>query len=250
MRNRDRWQPTKYLLRLNRLVATSDVRELAVSSRLSAGLVANCYLNALKQHASGRLLDLGCGKAPLYGAYASLVDDVVCVDWPKSLHGSSYLDLACDISKPLPFFDSSFDTIVLSSVLEHVPTPDRLWEEMARVLAPGGVIIMNSPFLYAIHEAPNDYYRFTEYALLRSAENAGLQVAHIDATGGAIEVLADTLAKTVASHGFAGKTMATLVQWSAAMFARTPWGRKVRASTSRRFPLSYFLVVTKPEPCE
>jgi SAM-dependent methyltransferase len=66
----------------------------------------------------------------------------VCVDWSNSLHGNDFLDAECDLTKDLPFADASFDSILLSDVLEHIPTPERLWREMARLLKPEGKLLL------------------------------------------------------------------------------------------------------------
>ena len=78
MRNREDWRPSKYVYRRGRLMGSRDPKEVAVSSRLMADLVAAHYDRYLKEHARGRLLDLGCGKMPLLHAYAELVDEVTC----------------------------------------------------------------------------------------------------------------------------------------------------------------------------
>ena len=76
----------------------------------------------------------------------------------------------------LPFGDSEFDTIILSDVLEHIPVPEHLWKEMARILSRNGKIIMNVPFYYCLHEAPHDCSRYTEFALRRFVEMSGLRL--------------------------------------------------------------------------
>ena len=40
------------------------------------------------------------------------------------------------------------------------------------------------PFLYYLHGAPDDYFRFTAYGLRRLAEDAGLEVVEIETAGG------------------------------------------------------------------
>ncbi len=65
----------------------------------------------------------------------------------------------------LPFSDNSFDKILCTEVLEHLHTPDLAISEMKRVLRPSGLLILTTRFVYPIHDAPNDYYRFTEYGL-------------------------------------------------------------------------------------
>jgi SAM-dependent methyltransferase len=108
------------------------------------------------------LLDLGCGKVPFYARYREYVSETVCVDWSNSLHGNGHVDAECDLTQELPFADASFDTILLSDVLEHIPAPERLWREMARLLKPGGELLSSVPFFYWLHEEPYDYYRYTK----------------------------------------------------------------------------------------
>lgn len=148
MRNRDKWHPSKYVYRNRTLIASRDRNEVGVQSILIGDLVAGFYDKHLRQHARGRLLDLGCGKVPLFIIYKDYATEVTCVDWEHSLHKNEYLDLECNLTEPLPFNDGEFDTIILSDVLEHIPQPDRLWMEMFRILAAGGKIIMNVPFYY------------------------------------------------------------------------------------------------------
>jgi ubiquinone/menaquinone biosynthesis C-methylase UbiE len=45
----------------------------------------------------------------------------------------------------LPFADSSFDVLIASEVVEHLPEPQRVFKELARVLAPGGVLLVTMP---------------------------------------------------------------------------------------------------------
>jgi SAM-dependent methyltransferase len=62
----------------------------------------------------------------------------------------------------LPFADGAFNSVSCDAVLEHVPEPQQVVEEMYRVLKPGGGVVMYVPFLYPYHASPDDYYRFTE----------------------------------------------------------------------------------------
>ncbi|MCC6905162.1 MAG: methyltransferase domain-containing protein [Anaerolineae bacterium] len=61
----------------------------------------------------------------------------------------------------IPFPDGQFDAVLCSEVLEHVPQPVGLVTEMARVLKPGGRIVITGPFLYGFHSDPDDYGRYT-----------------------------------------------------------------------------------------
>lgn len=65
----------------------------------------------------------------------------------------------------MSFPDNSWDVIVCLEVLEHVIEPWKAVEEMNRVLKPGGQLIMTTPFIYPVHDATHDYYRFTKHGL-------------------------------------------------------------------------------------
>jgi SAM-dependent methyltransferase len=244
MRNAQAWRPTKYVLRGGRLRATRDRRELGVASRLMGDAIARAYGQHLPVHARGRLVDLGCGKVPFHLAYRDRVDEVVCVDWPGSMHGRAHLDLQCDLSRALPLGDGRFDTALLSDVLEHVADPQALCLEVARVLAPGGRLLMNTPFFYWVHEEPHDYFRYTEFALRRLVERAGLRVLVLEPIGGRREVLADLVAKGLSPLPWIGEALAAAVQALAAGLPR----RARPAGRVEHFPLGYFLVAEKPGP--
>jgi len=245
MRNADRWVASKFVLRNDTLATSPDVTELAVGSRLVAGLVAKNYEQGIREYARGRLLDVGCGKAPLYGFYRRFVDRTLTVDWPRSRHGNTYVDCACDLNHPLPFADGQFDTIVMSDVLEHVAEPLTLCSETSRILRPGGSLLLNVPFLYWLHERPHDYYRYTEYGLRHLLQAGGLHIVVMKAIGGSPEVLADLIAKHLAVAPLVGKAMAVAVQHAALCFVRVGIGRRASERSSALFPLGYFVVARK-----
>jgi SAM-dependent methyltransferase len=242
MKNRAHWQPTKFEMHRGRLRGARDARELGVGSRLISDLVAALYQAHLPSHAAGRLLDLGCGKVPLYAAYAPFVAEITCVDWAEGAH----IDQTCDLSQPLPFADAAFDTIVLSDVLEHVPDPALLWREMARVLAPGGKLVMNVPFYYSVHAHPHDYYRYTNFALERFVTLNALEVICLLPVGGLIEIVADLFAKAFSKLPRIGPPLAMLTQWVVGAFGRTPLGARVARVSSKHFPFGYFMIAQRP----
>lgn len=245
MRNTERWVPSKYVLRNGRLTASKDVTEMAVGSRLVASLVARKYEKAVPAHARGRLIDLGCGKVPFYGLYRDFVEDVVAVDWSFGLHGNDHLDRECDLTAPLPFADREFDTVILSDVLEHIARPQGLCDEIARILAPGGTLLLNVPFLYQLHERPYDFYRYTEHGLRHLLEASGLRIASLEPIGGSPEVLTDMLAKHLARVPIAGRSLAAALQQCVLRLVRSGLGRRISARSSESFPLGYFVVARR-----
>lgn len=240
-----RWKPTKYTLHRGILSASRDPREVAIGSRLIANLTARFYQTAIAQHARGRLLDLGCGKAPLYGAYAPHVEEVMRVDWGEGLHGQNYLDLVHDLNAPLPFDNDRFDTIILSDVLEHLASPKNFWKELERVLAPDGKIILNVPFFYRLHEEPYDFYRYTKHALIRFASNCGLQIDMLQPLGGVPEIMVDMTAKLL-SYSRLSRWIAISIQDIWLLLLGTKPARALSAKTAHTFPLSYAMIARKP----
>lgn len=245
MKNIERWTPSKYALKNGRLRASTDPKELNPASRLIADVVASCYWTHIKDHCRGRLLDLGCGKVPLYGVYRNYVSETVCVDWANSLHGNNHIDLECNLTEALPFADAAFDTILLSDVLQNIPTPERLWNEMARVLRPGGKLLLSVGFFNWLAEQPNDYFRYTKYALLRFAETTGFEVILIKELGGAPEIIVDIFAKCIVMLVPAGTWSAVALQAICRKLLTTHRGASLSRATAQVFPFGYFMVARK-----
>lgn len=102
-------------------------------------------------------LDLGCGHSPLKVFFSNRIGlDIATVPG---------LDTVGD-GHALPFASSVFDQIVCSEVLEHLVNPQIAVAEMFRVLKPRGQLLLTTPFVYPLHEAPHDYQRFTQYGLV------------------------------------------------------------------------------------
>ena len=124
MQHIDKWQYSKYVYsRRGKLIASRNRKEVGIGSRLMADIIADFYSNNIPKHTKGNLLDLGCGKAPLYFVYRAYITNNICVDWKNTPHKNNYLDFECDLTKDLPFKDGEFDTIILSDVLEHYTPP-------------------------------------------------------------------------------------------------------------------------------
>lgn len=71
------------------------------------------------------------------------------------------VDVVCDIEE-LPFEDNSIDVVLNIAVLEHVPNPKKVIEEIYRVLKPNGLIYTSFPFMQGFHASPYDFTRVTE----------------------------------------------------------------------------------------
>jgi SAM-dependent methyltransferase len=242
MRHQELWRPTKFITVDGRLQGDPTGAHVFVGSRIAADLVAPQYAVALQRYARGRLLDLGCGTVPLFEVYRTLADEVVCVDWPSSLHRTQHIDVFADLTRPLPLRDSSFDTVLLSDVLEHIPNPEDLIGEIARILRPDGHIVLGVPFLYWLHEIPHDFNRYTRYQLTRMLESEELEVVGLTEIGGTPAILADILSKTLAPRPRVAASFVRLAQW----FLKRGFVQTISKRTISAFPLAYVVVARRP----
>jgi SAM-dependent methyltransferase len=117
-----------------------------------------CLDKQIAPHASTlRTLEVGSRGSPEYAAYfPSRIGIDIQAGAGVDVVGSVYA---------LPFPDASFDIVLCISVLEHLEDPKLGIQEMKRVLKPKGKIIVSTPFLFPVHDAPGDYWRFTLYGL-------------------------------------------------------------------------------------
>ena len=148
----------------------------------------------LAPFARGVLLDVGCSERPYGKLFAPYVTRHVGLDYPPALldkqpglwtildRAKRSVDVFGDGNR-LPFRDERFDTVLATEVLEHVRSPATLLREMARVLKPGGRVLLTVPFVQPLHELPSDYYRFTPASLRSLLERAGFTVEAVEPRG-------------------------------------------------------------------
>jgi SAM-dependent methyltransferase len=141
----------------------------------------------LSTHYSSRhdqcILDAGAGTKPYLPVYQKYFSSCISFDMSTSPHNITCVDLISSATA-LPFQSDSFDCIVCTEVLEHVPEPINVLKEFRRVLKKNGMLFLTTPFLVPLHEMPTDYYRYTPSALHYMAKQAGLTVENIVAKGG------------------------------------------------------------------
>ncbi len=244
MKNPANWVPSRVVKWKRQWRASRNVEHVAVGSRLAVDLSAAYYGLISERFLAGRLLDLGCGRVPYAEMFHPYVTEHFCVDWAESLHaeGAKHLDLIADLNKPVPLQSERFDCVVLSDVLEHFHSPETAISESARVLRKDGILVLNTPFLYGLHECPHDYYRYTEYSLRRMITSNGLELLEMIAVGGVGVVVANLVAKRLASLPYIGCYFANLVQWLAWIHARSKISLCSGASPC---PIAYFAIARK-----
>ena len=143
------------------------------------------FVTASSNSIHGVLLDVGCGQMPYKQLImeAGLVSRYIGLDLENNPIHLNAPDMLWDGTEiPLP--DCSVDSVLLTEVLEHCPEPAALLQEIHRVMNFGGKIFGTVPFLFPLHEAPYDFYRYTPFALERFAEMSGFRNRKIGSLGG------------------------------------------------------------------
>jgi len=128
----------------------------------------------------GRVLDIGCGMQPYRSMVGADVTEYVGVDREGALSRPTVVGTA----EALPFPDGSFDAVLSTQVLEHLPDPRRALDEAARVLRVGGTLVLTVPGVWPTHEAPHDYWRFTRHGVERLLRDHGIDVGIVRPLGG------------------------------------------------------------------
>ena len=105
----------------------------------------------------------------------------------EGLHSSQWdtsrIDLVSDITA-IPAPDASFDAILCSEVLEHVPEPTHALGEFTRLLKPGGTVILTAPFGSNVHMAPYHYCSgFSRYWYEHHLALRGFEIRELIANG-------------------------------------------------------------------
>lgn len=121
---------------------------------------------------SGRTLDYGCGGSP-YRSY--FPGEYVRADFA----GTPDIDVTFGEDSILPLENASFDLLVSTQVLEHVPRPPAYLAEAYRVLRPGGRMLLTTHGTFEEHGAPFDYRRWTASGLSEEIAACGFRIESV-----------------------------------------------------------------------
>lgn len=162
-------------------MSTTDVlsEQAYLSERIDPAAGQESYLHlsdlrlALEAYRSDqplRVLDFGCGGSP----YRSL--------FPKANYnradcaGIANLDYVINEDGAIDEPDNTFDLILSTQVLEHVPDPATYLAEARRLLKPGGLLLCSTHGSFEDHACPDDFWRWTSEGLRRTLIAAGFAV--------------------------------------------------------------------------
>jgi SAM-dependent methyltransferase len=128
------------------------------------------WLAKVRSGLRGRVLDVGVGT----GFTTGHLEDAVGIDLSaEMLRRARYRGhlLRADFTRP-PFRDASFDTVVLAGSFYYLPGPQEGMSTAARLLGPGGIVVLLSPATWALAPfvpiySPKEYETFMTRAGLR-----------------------------------------------------------------------------------
>lgn len=186
------------------------------------------FLDRIDDVEAGALVvDLGAGEATLrkrvkHARYLAIDRGIGHAGWDYSA-----LDVVADAGQ-VPLRDGTADMIVCKQVLEHVPEPIALLREAARVLRPGGTLLLSTNQQWPQHQQPYDYFRFTSFGLRYCFEQAGLETVELRSMGGVF---------SVAFFGFSQ-------MMSPDVWARSPRGRRMASIVLK--PIGWLMRLLMP----
>ena len=181
-RQAEAWQPPAF-------TPQASLRDRAIgAARRGLDLQAASIhrdLKLLLAGVDGTLVDVGCGAQPyrpLLGAgvrYVGIDTEDARENFGYEMPDTRYF--AADGRWPVA--DAEADVLLCTETLEHVYDSAAFLAEAARVLRPGGRVVMTVPFAARWHYVPHDYWRFTPSALARLLGAAGFTDVRVHARG-------------------------------------------------------------------
>jgi SAM-dependent methyltransferase len=126
----------------------------------------------------GRLLDVGCGIGDMISFHQDSVGVDInqrTVDYCRQRGAEAY------VMEPdrLPFAESTFDSLLLDNVLEHIAEPEPLLAEARRVLRPGGRLLVGVPGQRGWDSDPDHKVHYDEAALVTRMAASGFRIKEL-----------------------------------------------------------------------
>ena len=140
-------------------------------------------LEEAKSYMKGVVLDLGGGRKR--GSFKEPSD----ATWIVLDSGKDFRPHILGDAQNIPVKSNAVDCVKCTELLEHVEYPEKVLEEVLRILKSAGTLILSTPFILGIHSDPYDFQRFTDQKLTRMLEN-GFHIVTLKKQGLYFTVLA------------------------------------------------------------
>lgn len=105
------------------------------------------------------VIDLSCGEGHLLEALSEdgcaaegthYQDGDYIIENPQPILETATIHKGVALNRPLPFAENSYDVVVMTEVIEHLPDHFMIIAEIARILKPGGQVIITSPNIHRL----------------------------------------------------------------------------------------------------
>lgn len=187
----DRYYPAGYI---SYPTAIQDEKSAIRRWDRQYGLHKRCSQVIRRVGGPGRVLDVGCATGIFLDGMRQRGWDAYGVE--PSAHAVQYarsrlgLNVTEGFLEDAGFQDAFFDVVTMWDVLEHVPDPRATLAEIARILKPGGWLVLNLPNpeswerrwfgpYWAGWDVPRHFHLFDRQALRRYLEEAGLRLEEV-----------------------------------------------------------------------
>lgn len=209
--------------------------------------------------AGSRVLDVGAGSCPYRHLFIHCeyrTQDFTGLQGEQLRHGGyGAIDYVCDATA-IPVPNGSFDAVLCTEMLEHVPDPVAVVQELARVLNPGGRLLLTAPLGSGIHQEPHHYYGgFTPYWYQRFLAQAGFCDIRIEPNSGSFMFFSqESLRFLLATRPFARLPLLVSLLWLPAWVCLLPvlgvaiplaCHRLDEYDRERRFTVGYHVTATR-----
>ena len=141
----------------------------------------------------GKVIDIGSGNHSSYYDFLKLKNAEIFYADKNEPRSNKHFKL--DLEKELNLNDSTFDTVILFNVIEHIENYKQLIKESSRILKKNGKIELFVPFMFRYHEDHKDIFRPTHFYITKILEEEGFEVDTFLIGTGPIKVISEILLK-------------------------------------------------------
>ncbi len=150
----------------------------------------NKFIEIITKQPKGKVLDLGCGSGFYSTALHKLGYDMTAADVSDQFKYRDEIKFVrFDADKKMPFESDFFDYVVLAEIIEHLKDPNRVINDVHRVLKTNGKLFLSTPNILNLKsrmrfltEGAYEYFREPPLEHRKHCEETGIDVSQIHVT--------------------------------------------------------------------